>query len=233
MQYSKLLVLSLVPTVLFAILSFVSIILTTHYWILTDYFIGRWIKRRSTFPEKDKFPWDDVIVDFTEPSTNATIVSGCLCLTAAVNCIVAFFKLKANTMDLDYHTPLRRFWVGSAIGMSVVGMCAALASIITHYTDKGPDEFGCTKTTAKTAQGGVPFSNMLCSREIATCNFIGPLYKRSGSIPNINEWATTIACNEAIVVKWLQIVLIINAAAVIAMFAAQAGVRRKTRSHVS
>lgn len=102
--FQKLLKFSLVPTVLFAILSFLSIVLTTHYWILTDYFVGRWLKRRSTFPEKTKFTWDDVIVDYTEPSTNATIVSGCLCFAAAINCVVAYFKLKHNAMDLDYHS---------------------------------------------------------------------------------------------------------------------------------
>lgn len=35
------------------------------------------------------------------------------------------------------------------------------------------------------------------------------------------------------VVKWLQLVLIFFAALIIAMFAAQAGIRRKTRSPVS
>lgn len=103
MGYRQILNLSLAPTILFAILSFVSIVLTSHYWILTDYIVGRWLKRRSQFPEKNKYPWDDVIVDYTESSTNATIVSGCLCLAAAINCIVAYFKLKPVTMDLDYH----------------------------------------------------------------------------------------------------------------------------------
>ncbi|KAF1976050.1 hypothetical protein BU23DRAFT_59759 [Bimuria novae-zelandiae CBS 107.79] len=229
-QFQKLLTLSLAPTILFAILSFISMVLTTHYWILTDYFVGRWLKRRSNFPEKNRFPWDDVIVDFTEPSTNATITSACMCLGAAVWCIVAYFKLRPSEMDLDYHSPLRRFWVGSAIGMAFTGLCSALGSIITHYTDKGPDEFGCTITTGKTASGGIPFSNYICSREIATCSFMGPLYDKVGSIPNISRWAVRIACNEATAVKWLQIVLILNAVAVIAVFGAQAGVRRKTRS---
>ncbi|KAL1612294.1 hypothetical protein SLS60_000518 [Paraconiothyrium brasiliense] len=228
--FQKLLTLSLIPAVVFALLSFISIILTTHYWILTDYFVGRWLKRKSQFPEKNKFPWDDVIVDYTEVSTNATIASGCLCLAAAINCIIAYSKLKPNTMDLDYHSPLRRFWVGSAIGMSLVGLCSALAALITHFTDKGDDEYGCTTTTGKTKDGGVPFTNMMCSREFATCRFMGPVYDKAGSIPNIKRWAVTIACNEAVAVKWLQVILVINAALVIAMFAAQAGVRRKTRS---
>lgn len=112
-QYQKILTLSLIPAVTFAFLSFLSIILTTHYWILTDYFVGRWLKRKSTFPEAKKFPWDDVIVDYTETSTNATITSGCLCLAAAINCIIAYFKLKPNTMDLDYHSVCSQFRIRS------------------------------------------------------------------------------------------------------------------------
>jgi hypothetical protein len=104
MDYRKILTISLVPSVLFAILSLISIFLTSHYWVLTDYFVGRWMKLESQFPEKTKFRWDDVIVDYTESSTNATIVSGCLCLAASVNCIVAYFKLKPAAIDLDYHS---------------------------------------------------------------------------------------------------------------------------------
>lgn len=103
-NYGTILTLSLAPTVLFASLSLVSIFLTSHYWVLTDYFVGRWLKLESQFPEKTKFRWDDIIVDYTESSTNATIVSGCLCLGAAVNAIVAYFKLRSKAMDLDYHS---------------------------------------------------------------------------------------------------------------------------------
>jgi hypothetical protein len=103
-DFRKLLTLSLIPTIIFTLLSFISLVLTTHYWILTDYFVGRWWKRKSQFPEKNKFPWDDVIVDYTESSTNATIAAACLCLAAGVNAIVAYFKLKPNALDLDYHS---------------------------------------------------------------------------------------------------------------------------------
>ncbi|KAF2441510.1 hypothetical protein P171DRAFT_434186 [Karstenula rhodostoma CBS 690.94] len=117
--------------------------------------------------------------------------------------------------------------------MSAVGLCSALAALISSFTDKGDDEFGCTSTTGKTKDGGVPFTNIMCSREVATCSFMGPLFDQAGKIPKVNRWAISIACNEAIVVKWLQLVLMFIAALVIAMFAAQAGVRRKTRSPAS
>lgn len=97
MEPGRLLNLSLVPSIFFILLSLVSIVLTSHYWILTDYFTGRWLVVLSTFPEKTKFAFDNVIVDYTESSTNATIISGCLCLTAAVNAIVAYFKLRGGT----------------------------------------------------------------------------------------------------------------------------------------
>jgi hypothetical protein len=102
-DFQKLLTLSLIPTVVFTLLSFLSMVLTTHYWILTDYFVGRWLRRKSQFPEKNKFEWDDVIVDYTESSTNVTIAAACLCLAAGVNGIIAYSKLKPSTMDLDYH----------------------------------------------------------------------------------------------------------------------------------
>ena len=84
--------------------------------------------------------------------------------------------------------------------MCGVGIVSALASLITHYTDKGKDEFGCTRTTGKTAQGGEPFSNMMCSREIAACSFIGPLYHnpKAADTKAIKGWAVDLACNEAV-----------------------------------
>jgi hypothetical protein len=82
--------------------------------------------------------------------------------------------------------------------MTLVGLCSALAALIISFTDKGDDDFGCTTTTGKTKDGGVPFTNMMCSREIATCKFMGPVYDKAGSVPNIKRWAVTIACNEAV-----------------------------------
>ena len=83
--------------------------------------------------------------------------------------------------------------------MTLVGFVSALASLITHFTDKGPDAYGCTVTTGKTSSGGVPFSNYMCSREIAVCNFIIPVVdKTKTAIPGINPWAATLACNEAV-----------------------------------
>jgi len=38
-EHQKLLTLSLIPTITFALLAFISIILTSHEWILTDYFV--------------------------------------------------------------------------------------------------------------------------------------------------------------------------------------------------
>lgn len=82
--------------------------------------------------------------------------------------------------------------------MAVVGFFSALASLVTHFTDKGPDEFGCTMTTGKTTQGGQPFTNRLCSREIAACKFMGPEVDRLGLVTNIDRKAMQLACNEAV-----------------------------------
>lgn len=102
MDYKKIHKLSLILAVLYLILSLLSIILTAHYWILDDWVMGKWLPVPSQFKEKDKFPIDDVIVDFTEPCTNATIVSGCLGLWAAALAIVSHFKVRSAEMDNDY-----------------------------------------------------------------------------------------------------------------------------------
>lgn len=109
MDYQKVLKLSLFPAIVYIVLSFITIILTTHYWILGDWIMGRWIPVQSQFKEKTKFPIDDVIVDYTEPSTNATIVSGCLNMTAGVMAVIAFNKLKKGDMDTDFHMVCSQF----------------------------------------------------------------------------------------------------------------------------
>lgn len=103
MDYQRILKLSPIPNIILLLLSLVSLMLTTHYWILTDYIMGRLILRPSTFPEKNRYPTDKVVVDFTESSTNATIVAGCLCLVAAINAIIGAGELRRHELDLEYH----------------------------------------------------------------------------------------------------------------------------------
>jgi hypothetical protein len=101
MQYETLLRLALVPSIVFFLLSLVSVILTTHYWLLGDWIITRWVKViTSEVDERTKKNLvDDVIVWYTEKDTNVTIASGCLCLTAAIIALIAWSTLRKPDMD--------------------------------------------------------------------------------------------------------------------------------------
>jgi hypothetical protein len=91
--------------------------------------------------------------------------------------------------------PRRRFWVGFAV-LSLLGeFGAALAALILHYTQKGPDEFGCASDT--TPDGD---ETLYCTREMGTCNVL-PHWK--GLLESENQvfdrsWGISLACNETV-----------------------------------
>lgn len=101
MDYRKLLTLALGPTILFFLLSLVSVALTTHYWIIGDWIVPRGVRvRTDNFNERTQsYAIDETIVYFTENDTDATIVSGCLCLTAAVVALIACVELRKPGLD--------------------------------------------------------------------------------------------------------------------------------------
>jgi hypothetical protein len=92
MASEKLLKFSIIPVISLFVFSLVSIILTTHYWILGEYIMGRLLNMPTVlgvptmFDEDDRERWavDPVIVDYSMPVTDATITAGCLGLGAAV-----------------------------------------------------------------------------------------------------------------------------------------------------
>lgn len=105
MEYRKLLTLTLVPSILFLLLSLVSVALTTHYWIIGDWITPKGVKVQTTFNDRTQsYAIDETIVYFTENDTDATIVSGCLCLTAAVVAIIAWAQLRKPGMDSQHAT---------------------------------------------------------------------------------------------------------------------------------
>jgi hypothetical protein len=101
MEFRKLLTLAIVPSVLFFLLSLVSVALTTHYWIIGDWITPRGVKvQTNKFNDRTQsYTIDETIVYFTENDTDATIVSGCLCLTAAVVALIAWAQLRKPGMD--------------------------------------------------------------------------------------------------------------------------------------
>ncbi|KAJ4988240.1 hypothetical protein SVAN01_06336 [Stagonosporopsis vannaccii] len=223
MDYRKLLTLALVPSVLFLLLSLVSVALTTHYWIIGDWITPRGVRVvTDDFNERTQsYTIDETIVYFTENDTDATIVSGCLCLTAGVIAVIAWAELRKPGMDTLQAANKRRFWILAVVVTSLVGAVTALVSIILHYTNMGDDAFGCRSETLQMA--GRFNTNKYCTREMAACNFL-PEYLSKG-----DKDSAALGCAEAVTVKWLQIAMILLALVILSIYSMQAWLRRKTR----
>jgi hypothetical protein len=103
MEFEKVLQIALIPSISLILLSLLSIVLTTHYWILADYTIPRWMALPSEFPEQNRFPIDDTIVYYTDATVQATIISGCLNLAAGVMAVWSWRKLRSRDLETEYH----------------------------------------------------------------------------------------------------------------------------------
>jgi 3-polyprenyl-4-hydroxybenzoate decarboxylase len=101
MRYDRVLRLALVPSMIFFLLSLVSVALTAHYWIIGDWIVPRAVKIvTNEFNDRmQQYVTDDTIVYFTEPDTDATIASGCLNLTAAIVALIAWSTLRKPGID--------------------------------------------------------------------------------------------------------------------------------------
>jgi hypothetical protein len=101
MQYEKTLRLALGPTIVFFLLSLVSVALTTHYWILGDWIVPRGVRiQTNEYNERTQtYRSDYTIVYFIDKETDVTIAAGCLCLSAAVMALIAWSTLRKPGMD--------------------------------------------------------------------------------------------------------------------------------------
>jgi hypothetical protein len=101
MQYEKTLRLALVPSIVFLLLSVVSVALTTHYWILGDWIVPRGVRITTNdyIDRTQSYRTDYTIVYFIDKETDSTIAAGCLCLSAAVMALVAWSTLRKPGMD--------------------------------------------------------------------------------------------------------------------------------------
>ncbi|KAF1937301.1 hypothetical protein EJ02DRAFT_437955 [Clathrospora elynae] len=223
MQYDRILRLALVPSILFFFLSLASVALTTHYWIIGDWIVPRGVQvLTSDYDDRlQRYKIDETIVYFTEAETDATIASGCLNLIAALMALIAWSTLRKPDMDSQFAAGKRRFWILSIVVMTIGGAATAVASMVLHYTEKGNDQYSCSPQRLMMA--GKMNTNQYCTREMAACSY-QPKFLKAGDRGN-----AAIACNEIVVVKWLQVILIINALVVLALFSVQARVRRTTR----
>ncbi|CAN9419887.1 unnamed protein product [Alternaria alternata] len=176
----------------------------------------------SNFNDRlQQYETDDTIVYFKEASTDATIVSGCLNLTAAVVALIAWSTLRKPDMDSQYNISTRRFWMLSIVVTTLAGSATALSAVVLHYTERGDDQWGCS--SERLMMSGKLNTNQYCTREMAACNY------QPGFVPRGDRENTSIACTEAVTVKWLQIVMIVNALIILVMFSLQARLRRKSR----
>ena len=106
LRYEGILNFSLVPSIIFFILSLASVALTTTYWIFGDWIVPRYINIvTSEFDDRaQQYVTDETIVYFTNEDTDATIVSGCLNLTAGVLALIAWSSLRKPDMDSQLNT---------------------------------------------------------------------------------------------------------------------------------
>jgi hypothetical protein len=101
MQYEKTLRLALGPSIVFFLLSLVSVALTTHYWILGDWIVPRGVQITTNdyIDRTQSYRTDYTIVYFVDKETDATIAAGCLCLSAAIMALIAWSTLRKPGMD--------------------------------------------------------------------------------------------------------------------------------------
>jgi hypothetical protein len=211
MRYDRVLRLALVPSIIFFVLSLVSVALTAHYWIIGDWIVPRGVQVvTSEFNDRlQQYVIDDTIVYFTEADTDATIASGCLNLTAAVVALIAWSTLRKKDIDSQsavvridsQHVTLivtdvlqskRRFWILSIVVTTIAGAAAALASIVLHYTEQGDDQYGCRPE--RLMMTGKMNTNQYCTREVAACTYQPKFIKKK-------HRETSIACNEAVSIQ--------------------------------
>jgi hypothetical protein len=125
----------------------------------------------------------------------------------------------------------------SVIVTTIAGAATALSAVVLHYTKRGDDQWGCT--SERLMMSGTMNTNIYCTREMATCNY------QPGFIPKGDRENASVACIETVsyhnpsqhdlltspqvTVKWLQIIMIINALILLVTFSLQAHLRRKSR----
>ncbi|PSN61706.1 hypothetical protein BS50DRAFT_578225 [Corynespora cassiicola Philippines] len=221
MAYDRILKLTVIPAISLFIFSLVATVLTAHAWIITDWLSARWIPIMKI--DDDGELWkDDVVIEYTTPSTDSTIVSGTLGLAAGVVGWLAWAHLRAPGLDVAYQKNRIVFWTIASCVTSGAVVASAIASIILHFTGRGDDEYGCKSGIFR--NNTARFTNMWCTREIAACGF---LKDHVNAVEQDGRVYPGIACSETTAVKWMQILLAVNALVLGVMFASQARQRMR------
>ncbi|KAF2018263.1 hypothetical protein BU24DRAFT_167832 [Aaosphaeria arxii CBS 175.79] len=222
MGYERILSFTLVPTILLLVLSFVSTILTTTYWIFGDWVLPRYFLEGKDVPGKPEL--NESLIEYVTPATDATVATAAIGIFAGVVCVLGYTKLRKGNMDLELNKPRRRFWVAFVQFWAGGVAVSALATIIVHYTTKGDDQFGCT--SYKDATGGKVYE---CTREMGACNVLPEWRNQATEKSDIKTWAIPVTCQMITATKWMQLIIMLDAIVIIAMFSVQARLRSKSR----
>jgi hypothetical protein len=254
MQYETLLKWSMPTTIWLFILSITLTSLTAAYWIIGDFIMPRYteIFTGNIDPSVPASSLPIKMVEYIASTTDATIVSSCIGLIASVVAFVSWFMLRRRDMDrevnmvwlsavtlqmhnINFSQPRRRFWVGVVVLCALATFASALAALILHFTELGPDEFGC-----KVISDGRDGQLFYCTREVGACKVIPAwkdealdiLFEEDADLYEKlvrNPWSMEVVCGMSRAVKWMQILLMLSALAVGGLFLSQAIVRHRTR----
>lgn len=228
MQDNTLLRWTLLPTILLFAICFACMALTTHSWILQDWFLPRHTADEHDLEIiKDLLPTyrdiPSIFIEYIAAPTDAMLTAACLGVGAGIVCIIGWYKLRRADMDMahnlvcfsralrtllsryslltDSSQPRRRFWVGFALLTLMTSFASALAALVLTYTKKGPDEFGCTLS-----RNALSEPVFWCTREMAGCNAlpaVGAVWDRSREWVFVDAklrhpWAADLSCTELV-----------------------------------
>ncbi|KAF2466860.1 uncharacterized protein BDR25DRAFT_236038 [Lindgomyces ingoldianus] len=212
---------SLLPIGLHLVVSLTALILCAHSWYLLDWKVLSWVW--VLFNQTNKI--EQAIIEYTFRPTDTTISAGCLGVASAVVAIIGWSRLRMRDMDFEYNITRRYFWSGFVLLTSAASFACSLAALIFSTIDKDSGGWqGCTQTI-----DGANLPVFHCTREAAACSLL-PYYW--ANITGEWKWAIPLACNEAVSAKWMQVAIMLCTTVVIAMFGAQAWLRRGSHRSV-
>jgi hypothetical protein len=98
MHHETILRLSLFLSIFLFILCLTTTLLTTVYWILSDWLVFRYITVLSAQNKKNEF-----LLYYMQTPTDASIVSGCVGMATGVVAFLAWYKLRRADMDFEHN----------------------------------------------------------------------------------------------------------------------------------
>jgi hypothetical protein len=119
MHHETILRLSLFVSIFLFILCLTTTLLTTVYWILSDWLVFRYITVLSAQNKKNEF-----LLYYMQTPTDASIVSGCVGMATGVVAFLAWYKLRRADMDFEHNM------VGRLLLLQSSPSCLVASSIV-------------------------------------------------------------------------------------------------------